>query len=319
MTAPEPIRLVFLLLDLEFGGTQRYVLHLLNHLDRDRYSMEVWCLRGAADMDYLAEEAGIPVIRMSRIMWGVGPHALARLVWNLLRRRPHILFTLTAVPNIWGRLAGRLCGVPVLISSFRALRPKQHERWLWRLSDRLVTNARSIRDVIVRDHGVPVERIAVVPNGVDTEYFRPDPEMKAPVPTVVYAGRLADDKDPRTLVRGFIRAAETVPEAVFEIVGNGRLKEELQAEIAEHGLEHRIVLHPGVRDIRPFLGRAWVFAPGFVAGGVAQRDPGGHVFRAAGGGHARGGDSGTGSRGGRRGTWSIPATPKGWPRPWSVC
>ena len=215
----EPLRVVFLLLDLEFGGTQRYVIHLLNHLDRSRYQMEVWCLRGADDLDRLVEEAGLPVRHMSEITWGVLPQALVRLVWRLLRRRPHILFTLTAVPNVWGRLCGRLCGVPVLISSFRALRPKQHEKRLWRLSDRVVTNAEAIREVIVREHGVPGERIAVVPNGVDTTWFQPDPGAKARAPTVVYAGRLADDKDPLTLVRGFIRAADMVPEACFEIVG----------------------------------------------------------------------------------------------------
>ena len=260
----EPLRVVFLLLDLEFGGTQRYVIHLLNHLDRSRYQMEVWCLRGADDLDHLVEAAGLPVHHMSGITWGVLPQALARLVWRLLRRRPHILFTLTAVPNVWGRLCGRLCGVPVLISSFRALRPKQHEKRLWRLSDRLVTNAEAIREVIVREHGVPWDRIAVVPNGVDTTWFRPDPEARAPAPTVVYAGRLADDKDPLTLVRGFIRAADMVPEACFEIVGNGPLKIEVRAEIAGRGLEGRIIMHPGVRDIRPHLQRAWVFALGSV-------------------------------------------------------
>ena len=41
---PTPIQLVLLLQDLEFGGTQRYAIHLLKNLDRNLFDPHLWVL-----------------------------------------------------------------------------------------------------------------------------------------------------------------------------------------------------------------------------------------------------------------------------------
>jgi glycosyltransferase involved in cell wall biosynthesis len=254
-----PYRTVLLVQDLDFGGTQRYAVHLLKHLDRSLFAPELWVLRGGKDMLPLAEEAGVKVAYLSVSPW-VGPRAIAHLLWRLLRYPPDILYTLTGVPNIWGRPFGTIAGVPVIISSWRGLVEKQLESLLWPLSTRIVCNAHALKGVIVRLHSVDPTRISVVPNAVPADFFCPGNGDKAAEPTVLYVGRLAPEKDLLTLLQGFRLVRKTIPNARLNIVGNGRLRPKLEDFIGRNSLESAVHLLPGRRDIRPLLHQAWVFA-----------------------------------------------------------
>jgi len=211
------------------------------------------------DMVPMAKEAGVEPIWMSRSSW-VPPRALANLAWHLIRYRPEILYTLTVVPNIWGRVFAAIARVPVVVASWRSLFPKQYESLMWRLSTRVICNADALKEIMIQSYGVDPRRIAVIPNTVNPDFFSPDTSEKAPEPTVLYIGRLVPDKDPLTLVEGFRLTAEHIPEARFNIIGNGHLKKKVEAYIRRHSLQSRIAILPGRPDIRPDLKRAWVFA-----------------------------------------------------------
>ena len=255
-----PIRLVLLLQDLEFGGTQRYAINLLKNLDNRVFRPELWVLRGGMDMVPAAREAGIDPFWLSRSPRFVGPGALIHLAWKLRRETPDILYTLTVVPNIWGRIFGTFAKVPAIISSYRDARPKQYESYMWPLSTRIICNAEAMRQEIGRRHSVNLGRVAVVPNAVDAELFSPDYTMKAPNPTVVFAGRLVGLKDPFTLLRGFKLTREHVPNARLEIYGNGPLRGKLEKAVRNLSLEGSVEVFPGSLDIRSTFRRAWAFA-----------------------------------------------------------
>jgi L-malate glycosyltransferase len=254
-----PYRTVLLVQDLEFGGTQRYAVHLLKHLDRSLFSPELWVLRGGKDMLPLVEEANVKVVFLSLSPW-VGPRAIVHLLWRLMRYSPDILYTLTGVPNIWGRPFGTIARVPVIISGWRGLIEKQLEWLWWPLSTRIVCNAHALKGVIVRLHSVDPSRIRVVPNAVRADFFRPGNGDKATEPTVLYVGRLVPEKDPLTLLEAFRLVREEIPHARLNIVGNGRLKPKLEDFVRRNSLETAVSLLPGQPDIRPLLHKAWVFA-----------------------------------------------------------
>lgn len=256
-----PVKLVVLVQDLEFGGTQRYAIHLLSHLDRALFDPELWVFRHGPDMIPLAHEAGIKTVLLSGSSW-VSPRSIVNLFRKLLSSRPQILYTLTATPNIWGRIFGRMMRVPAVVSGYRSLLPGQHEQWLWPLANRIICNAEALRDVMTSRFSVAPNRIAVVPNAVDTDYFSPADRCEAAVPTVLYAGRLVNDKDPLNLLEGFRLAAERIPAARLEIMGNGPLAAEVERRVAAHRLGSNVRVHPAEKDIRPALNRAWVFALG---------------------------------------------------------
>jgi glycosyltransferase involved in cell wall biosynthesis len=259
-TLPTPIELVLLLQDLEFGGTQRYAIHLLKNLDRNLFNPHLWVLRGGTDMVPLAKEAsaGNEVVWMSHDRW-VGPKALANLAFRLRSHRPHVLYTMTVVPNIWGRLFGRMARVPVIVSTWRDLYPQQYERLMWRFSTRIITNAQALKDAHTRRFKVDPNRVSVVLNGVDSDFFTPEITQRAQEPTVLFVGRFARIKDPFTLLKAFLLTRERVPGAKLVLLGNGRLKPKIENFVRLHKLDGCVSLANGSRDPRSYFRQAWVF------------------------------------------------------------
>jgi len=248
MTRPR-IRLVVLLQDLEFGGTQRYAVELLRRLDRGWFDPEVWVLRGGDDLLPAMQAANVKVVYLSRGRW-VGPKALAKLAARLARHKPDLLYTLTVVPNIWGRLFAGLMRIRV-VSGYRSLLPRQHERLLHRFSRRIVTNAAVLKDLMTDRFGIEPEQVSVIPNGVDADFFSPDIAAKQPTPLVVCVARLVAEKDFPTLLEAFRLVRAQIPAAQLDIIGSGPLAFDLPPGV-------RIL--PGTEDVRAHLRRAWVFA-----------------------------------------------------------
>jgi glycosyltransferase involved in cell wall biosynthesis len=220
-----PARLVFLLQDLKFGGTQRQVLELARLLDPARFQVEIWLLAAGDDLAPLARDWGLPLIRLSR-QEQVGPRALLNL-WHHLRRADiDLLMPFTVVPNIWGRVLGRLARVPLIIGNCRGggAPRRQHERWLWPLTHHLICNSATLQRVLTRRCGVPETRVTTILNGVDTDYFRPAPKAPQPYPAVALCvARMAPDKDHDTLIRAFGLTVGEHPEAELWLVGEGFL------------------------------------------------------------------------------------------------
>jgi glycosyltransferase involved in cell wall biosynthesis len=252
-----PIRLAVLLQDLEYGGTQRYAVELLRRLDRSLFTPELWLLNSGAAMEAEARGTGAPVVRVSDRPPGC-PLALPPLYRRIAAARPDLLYTLTVVPNIWGRLFGRMAGVPAVASGYRALSPGQWESLLWRLSDRVICNAGVLRERVVAVHGADPERVAVVPNSVDLERFRPA-SGRGEVPVVLSVARLVPDKSPLTLVEAFALVRRELPPARLVMVGEGPLLPQVRARLAELRLDDAVEIVGGCGDARPHLARAQVF------------------------------------------------------------
>lgn len=253
-----PARLVFLLQDLKFGGTQRQLLELARRLDPAQFRPEIWLLMAGDDLVPLARDWGLPLVWLGR-QKQVGPGALLHL-WSWLRRRDlDLLMPCTVVPNIWGRLLGRLARVPVLVGNCRGggAPKRQHERWLWRLTDHILCNSRDLQRVLTRRCGVPAARLSVIPNGVDTDYFRPLPERDRPNPAVILSvARMEPDKDPATLIRAFALMASDFPQAQLWLVGEGALLPDIRQMAQESLPPDSFRFLPAQADLRPLFRQA---------------------------------------------------------------
>jgi glycosyltransferase involved in cell wall biosynthesis len=257
-----PARLVMLLQDLKFGGTQRQALELARHFDPGRFQVEVWLLAAGEDLAPLARDWGVSLVYLSR-QERVGPAALVRLYRRLQDQPVDLLMLLTVVPNIWGRGLGRLARVPVIVGNCRGggAPRRQHERWLWPLAHHIICNSGALKRVLTRRGGVPEARVTVIPNGVDTDYFRPLPGTPQPYPAVVLSVvRMVPDKDPETLVRAFALTAPAFPRAQLWLVGEGPLLPGVR-RLAEATLapgSFRFI--PPQADLRPLFRQAGLLA-----------------------------------------------------------
>lgn len=97
------------------------------------------------------------------------------------------------------------------------------ERLSVRVADMVFTASEADRQYLSSTHGVPSDRIYVIPNPIDTDRFYPAPE-KAEPGTVLYVGRFSEQKNVHLLVE----ACERIPEAKLTLVGSGPLEPKLR-------------------------------------------------------------------------------------------
>ncbi len=254
-----PLRVVFLLQDLCYGGTQRQAIVLAERLDKARFRPEFWMMRDGEDLAPLAEEAGIPLrwLRRDRAVGLAGVLALRR--W-LRTDRPDLLLLLTVVPNIWGRIWGRLARVPVIVGTCRggASPRRQHEWLLWPLADHVICNSSELQTRLLRRCGVPAAHVSVIENGIAESEFVDGPRTDEPV--ILHVGRFVPDKDHETLLAAFALLVSNRPQARLCLVGEGPLKARIRRRVDELGLASAVEFLPARRDLRPCYQRAALLA-----------------------------------------------------------
>ena len=215
------MNVLFLLEDLCFGGTQRQNVELALRLDRARFRPAILTLTGPTDLDRKVLDGNIPLVHLGSNR-KAAPLFFARLGSAIRKLRPDVIIPCTALPNIWGRLWGKVLHIPVLGTVRGGGAPmRQHERFLWPLAAHTVCNSRALFNVM-RKIGVPENRLSFIANGVDTERFHPGelpPSSRKPL--IVCVARLAVDKDHATLLRAFELVARQHPHARLRLVGDG--------------------------------------------------------------------------------------------------
>jgi len=138
-----------------------------------------------------------------------------------------------------------------------AARAAAFERAHLRHFDGVIAVSELDRRAFVEGYGVPPERVLVVENGVDTDYFGFQKRSPSAPPDVVFVGALGYQSNAEAawrLVRDIMPLVRKArPEARLSIVGQGP-SEQLRSR---H--DGRLTLVTGaVGDVRPYLARATV-------------------------------------------------------------
>lgn len=79
-------------------------------------------------------------------------------------------------------------------------------------------------------------------------------------PTALFVARLSPERDPLTFVRSAPRVLREVPQARFAVVGDGPLRDQVEAEVRRLDVEDRVHVFGHRPDVWNFLRRAEVFA-----------------------------------------------------------
>lgn len=96
------------------------------------------------------------------------------------------------------------------------------------VADRIIAVSKFTKYEVVRDYGIPPEKITVVHNGVDTEHYTMTPRDYDRYNRVLYLGRVTTQKGPRFFVETAAHVAEVMKEARFIVAGTGDQLEEVK-------------------------------------------------------------------------------------------
>ncbi len=256
----QPIPLVLVLEELNFGGTQRQMLELARHLDKNIFAPEIWTLRQGDAFLPMAQKYDIPVRQLCDDATLIPWHGIKALYKEFSQKRPPLVHLHTTFPNVWGRILGRALGLPCIVGSIRSKRNvrKQKERYTWRLTHCHICNAASLYHDLLAE-GLPAERLYTIPNGVDIALFTPPEQGLHTQPHIINVGRLVKEKDQASLIRAFALVQAKMAQAHLHMVGDGPLRGELEALSAQLGVQKSVTFHGGSTDVKSFLAKARLF------------------------------------------------------------
>ena len=243
---------MFCTTSMPVGGAETLLMNLVRRLDRSRFSPELCCLKQPGP---LGEELAAEIPVHSRLTAG---RYDAMVLWRLkrlfLQRQIDAVVTVGAGDKMfWGRLAARWAGVTVVCSALHSTGWPDGigrlNRLLTPLTDAFIGVARRHGEHLIQGEGFPAEKVVVIPNGVDTERFRPGldcqpqrEELKIdPADQVVgIVAALRPEKNHVLFLNIAARVLEQAPQALFVIVGDGPLRHDLERQAQELGIATRV-------------------------------------------------------------------------------
>lgn len=296
-------RISFLITHLTYAGAENQLLHLVTGLKARGWAVGVISMMPPHAYAEELAAAGIPLVSLDMRKGVPDPGAVLKLAALIRRSRPWICHSHMVHANLLARVARLLAWVPVLICTAhnidegpvkrvksRGDRAAMHtlgkgSRWrevAYRLTDPLcdlTTNvSRTAVERYIQVGAAPPRKICFMPNGIDTQRFRPDPAARGRLRQALGLGehfvwlavaRFQEVKDHATLIRAFAELSRAHPEAVLLLVGQGRLESEIRALVAALGLTEK-VRFLGVRPDVPDLMNA---ADGYVISSVYEGMP----------------------------------------------
>jgi glycosyltransferase involved in cell wall biosynthesis len=273
MTSPgAPRSILFIIDELEVGGSQRQILVLARALLQAGHKVTVAYFRGdSAAFRPTLEAAGVAIELVAKRA-GVDPLFLYRL-GRFLADDPHrLVLTFGYTASLWARLAGWPAGASRSISCIRNLTylpevpgaalpaVKGLERVLARQSRWIVANSRLTVESLVARGIVARHKALVIPNAVEETAIVPRERARARLRDIVGGGadgpeppiigtlaRLVDVKDLPTLLRAARIVVDAVPAARFVIGGEGPRRAALEALRSELKLGAQVHL-PGTLE-----------------------------------------------------------------------
>jgi glycosyltransferase involved in cell wall biosynthesis len=265
----DPVRVARVIARLNVGGPAIHVVHLTEKLADAGFESVLYAgSLGAdeADMGYLATAAGIQVVSVPPLQREIRPWADLQALWQLFRHfrrtRPQIVHTHTFKAGALGRLAARLAGVPLVFHTFHGhvfhgyYSPTRSrvivwvERFLARLSTRIVTISGALQKDLIGYRVAPAEKIVVVPLGFNLQPFaqnshlrgqlRQELNLPAELPLVGIVGRLVSVKNHALFLAMARKLLDSGYNGNFVVVGGGELLANLQEQTAQLGMTGRV-------------------------------------------------------------------------------
>jgi glycosyltransferase involved in cell wall biosynthesis len=150
----------------------------------------------SADGEFVPEleSRGIRHIALTSSTRGMNLVADARAIgqlWRVLRReRPDILHTHNPKPGVYGRIAGRLSGVPIVVNTVHGLYATSESSFVkrvivytleWmasRFSDAELIQSPEDFELLWQRGIMPRSKLRLLGNGVDLARFRPNPTLR---------------------------------------------------------------------------------------------------------------------------------------------
>ena len=187
------MKLVAIITGLSTGGAEMMLLKVLQNIDRKHFSPHVISLTTEGEIGSRIEALGVPVESLGMRPGHFSPFKFLRLVHRLRKLHPDIVHTWMYHADLLGGLAARLAGVravgwAIRNSNLSLVHNKRSTLWVRKacaVLSRLIPRAILCCSERAKGNHVSAgyceRKFVVIPNGFDTDRFRPDVEARVSV------------------------------------------------------------------------------------------------------------------------------------------
>jgi glycosyltransferase involved in cell wall biosynthesis len=260
-----PVRVCFAVENLLPAGTERWIVHLIDRLDRRRVQPLLCLTDGQGDESRQLEPADCEVLRLELTqLKSIRTLRAARALYRFLRHHQvDVLQVHHADPSYLGVPTARAAGVPVIVqtkydigywlTNFDLWMHRRLRCWI----DVTLANCQACRDAAIAQERASPDEVVVIDNGIDTSRLTQIAALSRdawrwPL-RVGMVANLRPVKDPQNLIDAAHQLIDRSLPISFHLAGQGPLKEALEADVARRGLVDRIILHGHIADMPSFL------------------------------------------------------------------
>jgi glycosyltransferase involved in cell wall biosynthesis len=278
-SAPRPIKILRAITRLNIGGPAIHVILLARALnDGTRFASTLVTGTTApheGDMLDLAHARSVEPVVLSALGREVSPLddlvSLAHMVQLVRRLKPDIVHTHMAKAGTVGRLAARMCRVPLIVhtyhghvfhSYFSPTRTRIFltiERALGLATNRIIVVGDGQRDEIASYGVAPLRKLTTIRLGLELDQFleaerhrgelRRELGIGADTPLVGIVGRLVPIKAPELFLHAALEVRDALPDTRFLIVGDGERRHDLEQLVDHLGLKASVRFLGWRRDL----------------------------------------------------------------------
>lgn len=248
------------------GGAETFLARVIPRLDEGRHV--VCSMRAPGKMGEKLEEVGIEV-RSLGMKNKYNPAGVLRYKKILGDIQPDVQINYLIHADIFGRISGKLFGVPKVVSFVR----NKHQNWhfklvekltLW-LADCVLTNSQAVMDFYKKHYNLP-GCTAVIPNGIplpdpdiDTDHLYEDGVITKDDFVITSVARLHSQKNLDTLIEATALLKDEISNLNVLLVGDGEEKSNLKKLASRLRVEESVRFLGKRSDVYSILSATDVF------------------------------------------------------------
>lgn len=234
-------------------------------LDRNKYEVDLACAPGGALIDKVKEE-GLGFFPINHFRQKISPFhdllALWELIWLIKQSKYDIVHTHNSKAGFIGRLAAKISGVPIIVHTIHGFAFHEYEkpprrvlfilleRFAARFSDRLITVSGPLKEWGLRLNIGKPNKYVTIYDGIEVEKFKVNIDIDekkkelgiSPKEKVIgVVAKLWEGKGHETILEAAPQVIKEIPDVKFLFVGEGYLRDRLEARTKELGLSDRVI------------------------------------------------------------------------------
>lgn len=110
-------------------------------------------------------------------------------------------------------------------------------------SERLIVQTNHMQRNALRYLRLPQDKVTIIPNGCDVDFFKPDFSKKSKRFTILFVGRLVGQKGPMVFLKAIKRLDTLLADVDFQVkvIGDGPMRPKMEAFVQKQNLEKRFL------------------------------------------------------------------------------